>query len=297
MDHTQGVVNKIEEGFLGQRMIVLPPDKRRKIISNIFSKNLYIAAIGYYPHASYHDCERMNGAEQYIFLYCTDGKGWIDVNGDRYILQPNTFFIIPKNTPHHYGSWERDPWSIYWMHFTGEFADTLYTRYAERTQCEAASVAYRDDLIILFNYLFTAMDADFSNQQMELICVKLMQLLSGFIYTDHALEAEDQDAISRSIAFMKKNLCNNYHIKDFASHVNYSVSHYSELFRRKTGYAPIQYFLQLKIQQSCQYLYFTKLSVKEISRKIGFDDPYYYSRMFKKQMKQSPAKYRKNYKT
>ena len=57
-----------------------------------------------------------------------------------------------------------------------------------------------------------------------------------------------------------------------------------------------KYFSNLKIQKSCQYLYFTDLSIKEICREVGFDDPYYFSRMFKKLMGMAPSKYKALYK-
>lgn len=289
--------SKIEEGFLGQKMIVLPPDKKRRVMNNILSKNLYPTAIGYYPHASYHDRERKTGCEQYILLYCIDGKGWIEMEGHTHILSANTYFIVPKDVPHHYGSSQKEPWSIYWLHFTGEHAQLFYSRYAENTHATEAYIAYDENRIEAFNQLFSAMETDFPKQVTDFIYIKLLQFISSFIYADQIMRPEDDDIITRSVSFMKENLKNNYHIKDFAAYVNYSVSHYSELFRRKTGYSPIQYFLQLKIQKSCQYLYFTKLTIKEISREIGFDDPYYFSRMFKKQMGQSPLKYRKIYKS
>jgi len=105
-----------------------------------------------------------------------------------------------------------------------------------------------------------------------------------------------EDTINNSIEFMKKNLGHTYNIKELADMLGYSVSHYSALFKKKTGFSPIHYYIQLKIQKSCQYLYFTNMNIKEICNKIGFDDPYYFSRMFKKMMGSSPAKYRSHHK-
>ena len=95
---------------------------------------------------------------------------------------------------------------------------------------------------------------------------------------------------------MKENLDKCFSINELASNLKYSVSHYSDLFKKKTGVPPMHYFNQLKIQKSCQYLYFTNLTIKEIGFKVGFDDPYYFSRMFKKLMGLSPVNYRNCYK-
>jgi AraC-like DNA-binding protein len=293
MNNTTKHDKKVAEGFIGQKMIVLPPDRKKLIVKNPLAKLLYPTAIGYYPHASYHDRERKTGSEQYILLYCTDGKGWIKIDGKEYAILTNTFFIIPKGIPHHYGSSQKEPWSIYWVHFAGEQTEVLYTRYASLNENKLQSIAYDDGRITVFDQLVDLLKNDLDEMAIESTYIYLLRFLSSFIYTGRSENKVENDTIALSIAMMKQNIRCNYTIKELADHARYSVSRYSELFRLKTGFAPIQYFLQLKIQRSCQYLYFTKMNIKEICTEVGFDDPYYFSRMFKKQMGQSPLRYRK----
>jgi AraC-like DNA-binding protein len=82
-------------------------------------------------------------------------------------------------------------------------------------------------------------------------------------------------------------------LKEISGHLGLSASHFSNIFRNKTGYAPIEYFSRLKIQRACQYLDLTDLRVKEISSLLGYDDPYYFSRVFNKIMGDSPRNYKK----
>jgi len=91
---------------------------------------------------------------------------------------------------------------------------------------------------------------------------------------------------------MQKNIEKGLSIADIANHVNSSASHFSALFKKNTGFPPIEYFNQLKIQKACQYLQFTKLRIREIAFQIGIDDPYYFSRLFTKTMGYSPKEYR-----
>ena len=81
-------------------------------------------------------------------------------------------------------------------------------------------------------------------------------------------------------------------LSDIAESVNVSIPHYSYLFKQKTGFAPMEYFNQLKVQKACQYLLFTNLRIKEIAEQLGIEDPYYFSRMFKSVMGLSPKEYR-----
>jgi len=286
---------KIKEGFIGQKMIVLPPDVVKKVVKNMLIQRLYLTAIGYYPHASFHDRERKQGSNQYIFLYCTEGKGNIEIAGKNVEMVPNTYFIIPKNTAHHYKSSADAPWSIYWVHFIGEHADALYQRYLEKQQ---NFIPYDERKINAFNEVFNLLESSFDIHTLEILNIRLFDFISSFIYQkDLDPAVNDNDVASNSIGFMKEHLNSSFAIDDFARQQKLSVSHYSRLFYQKAGSSPVRYFNQLKIQRSCQMLYFTNRSIKEICLELGFTDPYYFSRLFKKLMGISPAKYKSQHKT
>ena len=54
----------------------------------------------------------------------------------------------------------------------------------------------------------------------------------------------------------------------------------------------MDYFIHLKLQKACLLLYSTETKVKNVAGAIVYDDPYYFSRLFKKHMKLSPEQYR-----
>jgi AraC family transcriptional regulator of arabinose operon len=282
---------KIKAGFLGQTMVVLDPDKKKKLVSNLFFRNLFPDAIGYFPNAKYHSRSRKNGISEYIFLYCLAGEGWIEINGKTIQLTPNTGYIIPENTGHKYGSSLKDAWSIYWVHFAGDYAKTFYKRFSTSSD-GAVKIAFDESLVTLLNEIITLLESDFTDEKVELTHFKLITFLSSLSYSN-ALNSSRDDTISHSLVFMKAHLNGILTIEVLANQACYSISRYSELFKQKTGYSPIQFFIRLKIQKSCEYLYFTNLNIKEICKEVGFDDPYYFSRMFKKQIGVSPSEYRK----
>jgi len=284
-------IPKIKTGFLGQNMVVLDLNKRKNMSSNLFFQNLFPDAIGYFPNAKHHNRSRKHGISEYILLYCLAGEGSIKINGKTILLTPNTGFIIPKNIAHKYGSAMRDAWSIYWIHFSGQYAETFYNRFSISPD-SAVNIVFDEGKITLLNEIITLMQSDLTDEKIELTHFKLTEFLSSLCYSN-VFDSHTADRISNSITYMKSNLHKTLNINDLAVQANFSVSRYSELFKQKTGYAPIQYFIRLKIQKSCEYLYFSNLNIKEISKEVGFDDPYYFSRMFKKQIGLSPMQYKK----
>jgi AraC family transcriptional regulator of arabinose operon len=288
---------RLKEGFIGQRMIVLPPNIKRKITTNEISKHFYLTAIGFYPNAINHDRIRKTGSSQYILLYCIEGKGAIVLDGDNYELSANTFFIIPKNQSHHYYSSTKNPWSIYWVHFMGDVADELYKRYQIDGKPSVYTIPFQESRLHLFDLIFVALVNGFTDREMEIMNLNLLQFVSSMIYfKENSRSIANNDRIDNSIAFMREKIHEKLSIEDFSSQQSFSVSHYSRLFKEKTGASPIGYFNQLKIQKACQYIYFTDQSLKEICSQLGFEDQYYFSRLFHKIIGSSPSAYKKRHK-
>lgn len=288
---------KIMEGFLGQKMIILTPNIRKKIKENPLINSFYLTALGYYPHAVGHECERQQGAKEFIFLYCIDGEGQIEMNNEVFQLKTNTFFIIPKHTPHRYYSSQKAPWSIYWLHFSGTNAARIYERALVEGQFYVHSIPFEQNRIRSFDQIFRTLDRSFSPRDMEIMNFRSLYFITSFIYyRDINPAVYSIDMVSNSIAYMKMNLDKRLNINALANEQNLSISHYMRSFKAKTGQPPIAYFNQLKIQQSCQYLYFTDKSIKEICALLGIEDQFYFSRLFTRFIGTSPSLYRKTYK-
>lgn len=287
--------NRKKDGFNGQRAIVLP----RKIIEqcsrNPLTKNLFITDIGFYPKAKYHFRERSSGISQHILIYCTDGAGLLRLEGNDIPVNRGDFAIIPANKPHQYESSEDNPWSIYWLHIKGPSADDFVRMITRENSQFTVPVKFSEERIRIFNVLYTTLENGYSADNLGFIGMTLWYFLSSFAFPEPFLQpysVAEKDAIDISIEFMQQNLDMPLTLNELAAEVHISPSHYSALFRKKTGYPPLEYFNHIKIQKACQYLQFTNLQVKEIAYKLGINDPSYFSRFFTNVMGLSPNLYR-----
>lgn len=287
---------KKEEGFAGQISIVIPEYIREQILEMEFINSLFVTDIGYYPKAKYHYRERPNGAEENILIYSLKGKGIIELISNSYQLEENQFFIIQAGVPHLYQADANDPWSIYWIHYTGSRRDILKELTGRIITIAPSPVSRIDDRIRLFDEIIENLSLGYSHDNLIYSNICLLHLLGSFKYLNQFRKinyATEQDVVKKSILFMKSYIHKNMMLKEIASQFDLSASHFSRLFNQRTRHSPMDYFIHLKIQHACQLLDFTNLRVFEVSKEIGYDDPYYFSRIFKKVMGMSPAKYRK----
>lgn len=289
-----------KEGFKGQRAIVLP----KKVISvqcvpNDIIQDAYITDIGYYPKAAHHYRRRAQGIDQNILIYCVEGKGWVEIGNVKQNISAGNFFVVPPRTAHTYGSDATSAWTIYWMHIGGSRADAIFASIVAKFKGHRGIVNYSEQRIALFNEMYSSLERGYSSEHVLYANMCLSHFLASFYFDEKfAFTGSNtpSDPAAIAIDYMKDNIGKLLTLKDIASRVNLSVSHFAGMFQKRTGFAPIEYFNHMKIQEACQYLQFTEESIKEISSRFGIDDSYYFSRLFKKLMGRSPLHYRQRFK-
>jgi transcriptional regulator GlxA family with amidase domain len=115
---------------------------------------------------------------------------------------------------------------------------------------------------------------------------------NGAGYRTEACESEAVRKVEESIAYMMRHLDEPLQVATLAARANVSPSHFFALFKRRVGCAPIDYFIRLRMQHACRLLDETVMSVKEVAATLGYDDQFYFSRLFKAVNHVSPSCYR-----
>lgn len=287
----------LKEGFLGQKLVSLPKSIIGIAKESKITESFYVCSLGHYPKANNHYRRRNKGCSEYIFIYCTKGKGEVIIDNTKYSIAPNEFFIIPKKTKHEYKADDADPWTIYWFHFKGKTAKHLYNRYKATDVKDYKNTPFSIDKIKLFEKIYNLFDHNNLEGQIEYANLLSLNFISSFVYQDVYLElnrSNNENIINSVKNFLLENLDKNFSLNEIAEKFNYSKSYLHTKFKSNTGYPIMVFFNLKKTQKACEYLNYTDLSIKEISYKIGFEDPLYFSRIFKNFMGKSPRNYKKS---
>lgn len=288
---------RIKDGFNGERALVLPPMIIHIMENDPLLSALHITDIGYYPKAYHHYRERKQAINQYVFIYCTDGKGWYRVHGEVHPVHANQYFILPAGVPHSYGADEDTPWTIYWIHFKGALAPSYARNAAQPMDIRPEAHSRISHRINLFEEMFNTLKNGYNNENLHYASSIFHYYLGSLRYLQQYRNAgtdgqDENDVAEAAIHYMKENLEKHLTLAEIAAHIGYSPSHFSMLFKRKTGHAPLSYFNLLKIQQACFLLNSTDMRINQICYKVGIDDTYYFSRLFSKIMGLSPKEFR-----
>jgi AraC-like DNA-binding protein len=166
----------------------------------------------------------------------------------------------------------------------------------QRSKAQKPHLSYNENRQKLFEEIYSNLEKGYSMDNLRYVNMIFYHFLSSLIYEEKFNSVENQkggNVIDDTILLMQKKLQLMVPLNEFAQSASLSISHFSAVFHEKTGYAPMAYFNQLKIQKACQYLLFSPMTIKEIADQLGIGDQYYFSRMFSRLMGLSPTEYRK----
>lgn len=256
----------------------------------IMKQLLYIQNVGILDMQSDYYTRRSD-INSYLMLYTCGGQGEILCGNKSYLLTPDSCCLVDCHQKHFYRTIGKH-WDHVALHFTGKSAHLLtkdllkngifyfkkedykYIKsIVERLCTQYATVSASRALII--NYLLTKLLTDLTMLQSPV--------------TDFS---ENSTYIYNTIEYMKKNLDKPLTLSKLASRQNLSKYHFSRLFHQCTGFAPIEYLINLRIEHAKALLIITDLSIKEIALRVGYPNEQYFSKLFHKKTGVSPRRWR-----
>lgn len=128
--------------------------------------------------------------------------------------------------------------------------------------------------------------------------LKFMNLLGhlGTIQEEWNNDAENdsRQAIIYLLEYIKDHLHEHLDRSTLANSISISPAYFSVLFKKHTGLTLTDYILKLRLDRAKEILRDSSMKVSDVARIVGFADPYYFTRMFKKEIGLSPREYRKS---
>ncbi len=239
---------------------------------------------------------REKGRADFHFLYVFSGRCRV-YKGDGEILlsSGDAVFFYPFEMQKYYFEKTGEN-KVYWAHFTGSVIEEIL--------CECGfsfggvyKLGYSDLLISQFDKLIA--ENRINGENSYTLCNALLHSIiaeMGRLSREGGHADERRKTILRIATKMEYNLKNIERIDDYAAECNLSRDRFVHLFKEVTGWSPYRYMMNIRIEKAERLLRFSSSSVSEIALALGFDDPLYFSRIFKKYAGKSPAEYRKNIK-
>ncbi len=250
---------------------------------------------GLFEKAAGHGIFRRDLGE-YILIYCVEGKGFLELGGGVHRVEPGMAFVCPPGLSHRYWADPADPWTIYWVHFTGDCVPYILAETGHTAETPCLSLGVRGRMKSSFIALAECFRRGHGFPHIYGAAAALYQLFSAIITIKSYRMPfrEEFPDMEELLDYLWENLDKNLTLDDLAAKAGISKFHLSRRFTGAAGIPPMAYFLQLKIRRACEILDTTDLKVREIGESLGFNTANYFSESFKRITGTTPSLYRQS---
>ncbi len=240
------------------------------------------------------------GRNDYYLMYLTSGTLSITVGdkAEKVLLTPGRLFVFPPHTYFQYYNATDDTIQYLWVHFTGQCAGSLLSacRIPLLSPC---LVGFPDEAEEKFQALFKTflverafLDVSAPARLMDL-CVLFGQIILQNAGQGSSIpDGQQTQRLYTSLSFLHEHYSQPLSISALAAMETLSVSRYRMLFHEIFGISPITYLTRLRMRQALTLLLQTNLPISHISSSVGYEDPLYFSRAFRRMFGLSPTDYR-----
>lgn len=223
--------------------------------------------------------------------YIVSGKGYLKTQQGTFRLKTGESFIIFPHLEVYYYPDPMDPWEYYWIELYGVEASRLLSMINFTPASPVVEAAPQD----LGPWFHVGKSPELEPFERERSDAKLHLLLSYYMEyypSDRAILMKDYAMSAREYIesnFWKPSLS----VLDVVDYVKIERSYLFRLFKERNGVSISGYLTAFRIRRACELLISSDLSVKSIAYSVGYQDPLYFSKVFKKATSYTPSEFKK----
>lgn len=250
-----------------------------------------------------------------MLLWCKAGHGRVTVNGDAADFLPGDILLAPWKHEISYQAATREPFFLAGIHLiprqsphTPYVPDVAHipgafpmleqrrfdTPWPGLEGLKRGHLADDEPLQALFDFIVRRFQAERPDAVMAramggLLLPELTRFFARPTQSRQRLAIDFQ----RALQFIDDHLADALYLDEAARVANHSLSWLHRQFRDSLRTTPAQYMIDRRIRRARQLLSSTSLNVGEVGQRVGIADPYYFSKLFKRQTGLSPREFRK----
>ena len=270
----------LADGFPGQRLHVLPVPLVAEASRRVPTSHMLVTDAGYFPHAAQHGRVRRTGVDQAIVILCADGAGWCELNGVRHEISAGEVLLIPPGRPHRYYADAGRPWSIWWLHVTGEDLPALLSAIGLTETQPTGPLIDPYPAFALVESICDWLARDETWASLIAAAGAAWNLLAQLAAERERRAVADHEPLQLVQDHLREHLSSPVSVPELAELAGFSTSHFSARFRASTGFSVLEYVKRLRMARARQLLITSDHPIADIATSVGYVDPFYFSRQF-----------------
>jgi AraC-like DNA-binding protein len=234
--------------------------------------------------------------DHFLIHYIHSGKGKFCVGEKEYMLGKGQGFLICPDIVTYYQASFEDPWHYSWVGFHGLKADSILmsTGLTQDNPIFSSKGDFIDNCFLQINEA-DSLHPGSELRYLGLLCLFLSELVgqSGNEGLYGFTASRKEVYIKKAIEYIEINYSRKVRISELAHHLGLDRSYLGSIFKEQLDISLQDFLLNFRMDKACELMKSKNLSIGDISRSVGYDDPLLFSKLFKKNKGLPPREYRK----
>ena len=259
------------------------------IYDTVSFKFVHVASCGVHMDSK-HITVREKGRSDWHLLYVESGEMICQIGKETVTIGAGGFLIYPPRVPQRY---EQNGGVCYWVHFSGTAIPEILLDSGLKSRRFLAKGTHSREITRIFERMIYRYATNYKLRDLALssdLTALLLQIGLSVCDQENAVWDERLCAV---ILYMHRRYFEQVDVNAYAEMAGLSPGRFSHIFKDAVGMAPHSYLLNLRLSHAADVLLTTDQSVSAIAYSVGFSDPLYFSRLFKKRYNVSPELFRK----
>ena len=231
---------------------------------------------------------------EFQMIYVTEGEGIFSCDGNTYQVKPGCVLLVLPGLKHMYRPLLETGWHEYWVGFKGTYFSRLLEEGRFSPELVFFETGLHNSILSLFSQIFDEVRGQRPLYQLK-TCALIMSLVAEVLTRERRRDQPNyyEKIVARAKCLMESNVYSVINLPGISEQLGISSSRLNEVFKTYTSMTPYQYFIQIKIHKAESLLEQEDIPVKEAAYRMGFEDQYYFSRLFKNKTGVSPSDWKK----
>ena len=225
----------------------------------------------------------------YLFVLVNSGRAVLHGTGEQSFGTHDMLIMCPEERIHYEALTD---WSISWVGLYGRTVDEFTKRLGIDGKHPIIHIRLYSEIQSIFSELYERSESVSFDTALEI--TGLLYRFFSLLFVNQNI-SQKQDLIGTAKKIIDYNYNTDLCVSDLSESLGVSFAHFSRLFRQTLGVSPKQYIVNRRIERAKYLLINTNATIAEISNSVGYEDPLYFSRIFKKETCIPPREYRSRY--
>ena len=240
---------------------------------------------------------RPRGSQDWLLIHTDSGTGQFSTRQGSFTAREGEVVLYaPGDLQDYRTAPEEDYWDLTWVHFRPRPSWEAWLQWPRHENGlrhlsleDENDEPFRAALMRMWKFSRRGIPGslDFASNALE------EALLWANVVASRTGKVPPDERVRQAADYLSAHLREPFRLEKLAARCGLSVSRLAHLFKEQMGHTPQQFLERQRMQHARQLLRLTGLSVGEVAREVGYDDPFYFSNRFRRNVGQSPLRFRR----